>query len=336
MQTKGEDQAGRAGVWYHLAVQVPVELPFARQQLFDAVGLGLNTTDVLAVVAEYPEPGSKMPIRKLATLPGGQTATAMTAVSRLGWAARYVGRFGDDANGKAGRESLRAAGVDITACATVVGATNALSLILVDEHSGQRTVLWSRHPSLTIKAADVSEDAVRSGRVLLVDCHETPAATVAARYARAAGIPTVIDVERVRPGIEDLLGQIDIIITAQDFPSALTGIGELGHALRTLSESFRAAVVCTTLGEEGSLAVVDGVEIRTPGFSVPVADTTGAGDAFRGGFIAGWLQAGSDAVAEDVLRYANAVAALKCRALGARAGIPTRAEVETLLKGQAV
>ena len=334
MQTKGEDQAGRACVWYHHAVRVRVELPTAGQQAFDAVGLGLNTTDLLAIVTEYPDPGAKIPIRELATLPGGQAATAMTTVSRLGWAARYVGRFGDDANGQAGRESLREAGVDISACETATGATNALSLIVVDERSGQRTVLWSRHPGLVMRATDVPEDAVRSGRVLLVDCHETPAATVATRIARTAGIPTVIDVERVRPGIDDLLCEIDVIITAQDFPSALTGIGGLGQALRTLSESFRAAVTCATLGEEGSLAVVDGVEIRTRGFAVPVVDTTGAGDVFRGGFIAGWLQAGSGAVAEDVLRYANAAAALKCRALGARVGIPTRGEVEALLRGE--
>ena len=302
---------------------------------FDAVGLGLNTTDVLAVVGEHPAPGVKMPIRQLVMLPGGQAATAMTAVSCLGWAARYVGRFGDDGNGRAGRESLRQAGVDVSACETAPGSTNALSLILVDERSGQRTVLWSRHPGLTINPAEVPTRAVQSGRVLLVDCHDTAAATAAARCAREAGVATVIDVERVRPGIEDLLSQIDIIITAQDFPSALTGIPSLGKALRTLSESLGAGMTCTTLGEEGSLAVVGGTEVRTPGFKVDVVDTTGAGDVFRGGFIAGWLLAGSGASAEEVLRYANAVAALKCRSLGARAGIPTRTEVDVLLRGEA-
>ena len=312
-------------------MRFPLTLRPAGAQPFDAVGLGLNTTDILAVVDGHPAPGTKGAIRQLSTRPGGQAATAMTACSRLGWTTRYVGRFGDDANGHAGRESLAAAGVDVSACETVVGATNALSLILVDQGTGQRTVLWSRHPALTLRPDDVSEAAVCSGRVLLVDCHETAAATVAASHARKAGIPTLVDVEKVRPGIDQLLSHIDIIITAQDFPPALTGVGDLGTALQTVFETYRPAMVCATLGEGGSLAVTNGGEIRTPGFSVEAVDTTGAGDVFRGGFIAGWLRGGDAAQFEEVLRYANAVAALKCRALGARDGIPTPGEVNAFL-----
>jgi len=255
----------------------------------------------------------------------------MTACSRLGWTARYIGRFGDDPNGVAGLQSLREVGVDVEACETMQGATNALSLILVDALTGQRTVLWSRHAKLTMTPDTVPVAAVCSGRVLLVDCHDIAAATAAARCARAAGIPTVIDVEKVRPGIEALLREIDMIITAQDFPGQLTGVGDLGAALRVMKEAFGATLVCATLGEEGSLAVTDDGDIRTPGFAVSVVDTTGAGDVFRGGFISGWLREGAAAQIEDVLRYANAAAALKCRALGGRAGIPTHAEVAELL-----
>lgn len=312
-------------------VRFPLRLPAAGSREFDAVGFGLNTTDVLAVVDTHPEPGGKHPIRRLATLPGGQAATAMTACSRLGWAARYVGRFGDDPNGIGGRDSLRSAGVDVTASEIVPGATNAVSLILVHSTSGQRTVLWSRHPDLEMTAKDVVESAVCSGRVLLVDCHDTEASTAAARHARQAGIPTIIDVEKVRPGIEALLEQIDVIITAQDFPTRLTGAGSLGAAMHAVHEMYQPALICTTLGEGGSLAVSADGEIRTPGFSVPVVDTTGAGDVFRGGFISGWLLGGDAATTEDVLRYANATAALKCRSLGARGGIPTRSEVAELL-----
>ena len=315
-------------------MKLPLPLGPAGDKPFDAVGLGLNTTDLLAVVAGHPVPGSKVPLVDLASRPGGQAASAMTAVSRLGWAARYIGRFGDDEHGRAGRASLAEDGVDVSACETARGATNALSVVVVDQRSGQRTVLWSRHPALALDAADLPVTAVQSGRVLLVDCHETAAATAAARHARAGGAATVVDVEHVRPGVEALLTEIDVIITAQEFPTALTGQGDLGRALQTLHSSFGAGVVCTTLGAEGSLALVGGTEIRTPGFAVEAVDTTGAGDVFRGGFIAGWLLAGARAEVEDVLRYANAVAGLKCRALGARAGIPTRAEVEALLRGE--
>ena len=82
---------------------------------------------------------------------------------------------------------------------------------------------WDRHPALATDPADVSRDAVTSGRLLIVDCHEAAAAAQAARFARDAGIPTIIDVEKVRPAIAELLQQIDAIIAAQEFPTALTG-----------------------------------------------------------------------------------------------------------------
>ncbi len=141
----------------------------------------------------------------------------------------------------------------------------------------------------------------------------------------------MVDVEKVRAGIEALLQEIDLIITAQDFPAELTGIADVGAALRAMKETFRATLVCAKLGEEGILSFTTGNEIRTYGFSVSVVDTTGAGDVFRGGFISGWLLGGPRAEVEDVLRYANATAALKRRSLGARAGIPTREEVAQLL-----
>ena len=312
----------------HLAVPLPARGRYR----FDVVGFGLNTTDLLAVVSEYPQPDTKQAIRSLEYSPGGQAATAMATCARLGWAARYIGCFGGDANASEGRESLLRFGVDLTAARTVEDSTNAFSLIIVDERTGNRTVLWSRHPGLTFLAADVQADAVCSGRVLLVDCHETAASTAAAGYAQLLGIPTVIDVERVRPGIEELLQRIDVIITAEAFPAELTGISDPGKSLRALAETYRPAMVCMTLGSKGSLALVDGVEIRTRGYRVPVIDTTGAGDVFRGGFIAGWLRGGATVEVEEVMEYANATAALKCRSLGARTGIPRPTEVDALLR----
>ena len=224
-------------------------------------------------------------------------------------------------------------GVDVSASVVVAGATNQFAVILVDARSGDRTIMWDRHPGLAMTRADVPVDAVTSGRVLLVDCHETEASTAAARAARAGGRPHLIDVERVRPGIADLLGQIDVIVASEEFPSALTG-RPLGEALAAMAAEFRAAVVCATLGAEGSVAWCAGREIRTPAFRVPVIDTTGAGDVFRGGFIAAWLAQEDCADLEEVLAFANATAALKCRALGARDGIPTSSEVAALVAAQ--
>jgi len=166
--------------------------------------------------------------------------------------------------------------------------------------------------------------------MLIVDCHQTAASARAARYAREAGIPTIIDVEKVRPGIADLLQNIDVIIAAQEFPTALTGHEQLGRALAAIGREFGAPIVTVTLGAEGTLTWCNGREIRTPAFQVDCVDSTGAGDVFRGAFAAGCLKSREEDL-EDVLTYANAVAALNCRALGSRGGLPTPDEVEQLL-----
>jgi sulfofructose kinase len=311
-------------------VRIPFRLPPAGASPFDVVGLGLNSVDLVAVVAEYPESNSKQRLQRFARLPGGQIATAMALCARLGWRAQYIGSFGDDELGRLSRDSLTVEGVDIGAARTVAGATNQFAIVLVDARSGERTVLWDRHPGLTMDAAWVPRDAVTSGRMLVVDCHDTAAAAQAARYAREAGVPTVIDVEKVRPGISDLLQHIDAIIAAQAFPGEFTGYEDLGRALEAIAREFQAPLVCVTLGEQGSLARCGGREVRTSGFQVDCVDTTGAGDAFRGGFAAGCLKL-PDGDVEDVLAYANAVAALNCRALGARGGLPAADEVDRLL-----
>lgn len=311
-------------------MRLPLKIPRADERPFDVAGFGLNSIDFLAVVAEHPAVNSKQRLQRSTRLPGGQIATAMATCAKLGWRASYVGTFGGDDHGTLSRASLVEAGVDVSGSRTVRGATNQFAIILVDARSGERTVLWDRHPDLAWDPADVPRAAVTSGRMLIVDCHETAAATQAARYAREAGVPTMVDVEKVRPGASDLLHQIDIIITAQDFPCALTGHEELGRALAAMADEFRAPLVCATLGKYGSLALCGGREIRTPAFQVDCVDTTGAGDVFRGAFAAACLKSPAPDV-EEMLDYANAVAALNCRALGARGAIPTPAEVEELL-----
>jgi sulfofructose kinase len=311
-------------------VRLPFRVPPPQSRPFDVVGFGLNSVDLVAVIDEYPAPNSKHTFRSFGRFPGGQIATAMTVCARLGLNARYVGSFGDDELGELSRASLVDEGVDVGASRTVRGATNQVAIVLVDARSGERTILWHRHPALSMDPDAVPREVIASGRMLIVDCYETAAATRAATFARGAGIPTIIDVENVRPGIGDLLAQIDAIVAAECFPRELTGHDDPGRALEALDREFHAPLVCVTLGAEGSLARAVGREIRTPAFSVDCVDSTGAGDAFRGGFAAACLRS-PDGSLEDALRYANAVAALNCRALGARGGLPTADQVAQLL-----
>jgi len=312
-------------------VRIPFSIPTRGSRPFDVAGFGLNSIDLVTVVAEYPISNTKQRLQRFARLPGGQVATAMATCARLGWRASYIGSFGDDDLGALSRESLTREGVDIAGSRTVAGATNQFAVVIVDARSGERTVMWDRHPLLSTEPSDVAQAAVTAGRLLIVDCHQTAASAQAARYAREAGIPTIVDVEKVRPGIGELLQNIDVIIASEEFPSALTGHEDLGRGLRSLARDFGAPLACVTLGAHGSLAWCNGREIWSPSFSVDCVDSTGAGDAFRGAFAAGCLLM-PDGDVEDVLGYANAVAALNCRALGARGGLPTPDEVEQLMQ----
>ncbi len=313
-------------------MRIPLSVPAARP--LDVLAVGLNSIDLLAVIDGHPAANSKTQMLAYAELPGGQSASAAAAMARLGLKTGYIGRIGDDDFGRRGLASLRAENVEVAQVITVPGATSQFAMILVDRLSGTRTVVWNRHPGLSMAPDDVPPEAVEAARVLHVDCHETATVAAAAAAARRAGTRTVVDVERVRPGIDQLLRHIDVIIAAEGFPAEYTGASTLGAALAALQRDTGAAVVCVTLGDEGSLCLAGGREIRTPAFRVEVVDSTGAGDVFRSGFIAGWLHGGDEAQLEDALRWANAVAAMKCRGLGARAACPTLPELHAFLAGQ--
>ena len=311
-------------------MRLPIAVPPRGSWPFDVVALGLNSVDFVALVKAFPERNSKQRLEEFVRLPGGQMATAAAVCARLGWRARYIGSFGDDDLAEIGRTSLTDESVDVSAAWNVSGATSQFAVVIVDATTGERTVLWNRHAGLTIAPAQLSREAVTSGRMLLVDCHETSAATQAARFARQAGIPTVLDVETVREGIHELLSHTDAIIAAQPFPTALTGYADQGRALAALAAEYKSPLVAVTLGEEGSLTLCGGREFRSPAFPVECVDSTGAGDAFHGGFVAACLRNPGDDV-ESIMAYANAVAALNCRGLGARGGMPSAGEVEAML-----
>jgi sulfofructose kinase len=317
-------------------VLLPVPLAPAEGRRFDVAGLGQNSVDLLALLREFPASNSKHRIERFARLPGGQVASAMVCCARLGWRATYLGRFGDDELGLIGRDSLIDAGVDMTGVEVMPGALTRFALVLVDGRTGERTVLWDRDAHLALSPSDVRGDVIREARVLLVDCDDVDASVEAARVAREAGVITVIDVEVLLPGLDRLLPLIDVVIASEGFPQQLTGEQETGRALAQLEAELKPALACVTLGPHGSLARCGGREIRTPGFHVHVVDSTGAGDAFRGGFIAALLQSGGRGEVASLLRMANAVAALSCRRPGARDGLPERAEVEALLAGAEV
>ncbi len=303
------------------------DIRFPENKPFDVVGMGLNSVDHLCVVPGFPAFNSKMKLDRFSKQGGGQAATAMVALARWGVKTKYVGKIGGDDLGRFSLESIRDEGVDVSSVAIEAGAATQMAVILVDRPSGERTILWDRDMRLMYREGELQRKDVCCGKVLHLDGHDIRAAIDCARWARAEGIPTVIDTDRVDPLSSELLKEIDFVITSSQFPMAFTGIPDREKALLELRK-HTPGFLCSTLGHEGAMALIDGRISYFRGFKITPVDTTGAGDVFHAGFIYGLLR---NWELGDILRFANAVAALKCLDLGGRTGIPSLEEVDEFL-----
>jgi sulfofructose kinase len=296
----------------------------------DVVGVGLNATDTLIFVSQFPASGSKVEVRSISVLPGGQVATAMVACQHWGLRTRYVGKLGDDLAAKIHQDAFAHAGVE-TQITTVPNCASAQSLIVVDPHA-ERTVLWQRDDRLAIQPSELDREWIASARALLVDGRDTAAAARAAEWAREAGIPVIADLDAPYPGLDLLLANVDYLIVSRDFPAELSGKTNLQESLPALQRRFGCRLTAATLGTDGVLAW-DGEQFHYSGaYQVPAVDTTGAGDIFHAGFIYGLFQ---NWPLQQNLDFACAAAALNCMAAGARGGIQTIEKIESLMsKGQ--
>ena len=305
-------------------MRLPFDLPPNKD--FDAVGFGLNAVDHLIVVPAYPAFDTKVRFLAYEKAAGGQTASAMVALQRLGLKTAYAGRFGSDEAGRFGLLSLEYEGVNLDFAQTIEGADNQVAFIIIEEQTGERTIVWDRDERLSYRADEVPIEIATNGRVLHLDAHDPPACATMARAARAAGAVITVDVDNIYEGLPELLPLIDVLITSSEFPRRLTGISNQREALIEIKSRYGCAIVGATLGARGAVVYIEDQFIESPAFEVPggCRDTTGAGDAFHAGFIYGMLN-GEDL--ESCLKLGNAVAALKCRALGARAGLPTADEL---------
>jgi len=306
----------------------PLTLPANKQ--FDAVGFGLNAVDHLIVVPQYPAFDTKIRLLEHKQSAGGQTATAMVALRRLGLKTAYAGRFGSDPEGLFGLQTLKDDDVNVDFAEVVEGARNQLAFITIEACSGERTIVWDRDDRLAYKREEAPVEFGAMGKVLHFDAHDPPACVRVAQAARASGAIVSADIDNVYEGLPELLPLIDILIGSKEFPRRVTGIADERTALIELNARYGCALVGMTIGAAGAVVYCGGTFIESPGFKAPGAcrDTTGAGDAFHGGFLYGLLT-GSDI--ETSLKLGNAVAAIKCSALGARTALPTNSELDTFL-----
>jgi sulfofructose kinase len=302
---------------------MPREIP-----LVDVVGVGLNATDTLIRLPHFPAFDSKVEFTSAEVLPGGQVASAMVACQRWGLRTRYVGKVGDDAAAQLQCEEFARAGVEAHLLA-VPRCMSQVAFILVDETSGERTILWKRDTRLTLRPEELNRDWILRARALHLDGHDTSAAATAARWASEASIPVVADLDNLYPGVEGLLECVDYLLASRDFPSRLTGEADLLKSLPSIQRRYSCRVAGVTLGRQGALAWDSAQFHYAAGYRVEAVDTTGAGDIFHGAFVYALLQGWP---LGRQLDFSCAAAALNCTALGARGGIRPVQEIEGLMR----
>lgn len=298
----------------------------AHTPVVDLVGVGLNATDTVIPLADFPACGSKVEYSSETVMPGGQVATTVIACQTWGLKTRYVGKLGDDDAAALHSSEFARAGVDAQLI-KVPGAGSPKSLILVDRH-GERTVLCRRDDRLNLRPEELDRDWILQARALHVDGYDTAAATQAARWARAAGIPVIADLDEAYPDVEKLIENIDYLIVSRDFPCRLMAESNVKKALHKMQVRFGCLLTAATLGPGGVLAWDSKQFHYRPAYRVPVVDTTGAGDIFHAGFIYGLLQGWN---LERQLDFSCAAAAMNCMANGARGGIKSVDLIEGLM-----
>ena len=285
---------------------------------FDAVSFGYSAIDYLGIVPHFPLENLKLEMERFEIQGGGPAATAAVTMRRLGLKAAYSGIVADDDFGRTMLELLHKEGIDTSSVIIEPDAQSQFAFIMVDKSTGKRTILWTRGTLPFIKPDQVDEGLILSAGGLLVDTLEPEAAARAARIASENDIPVVIDAGTLRDKVENILPFCDYIVASETFARQISNDETVIEALEKInSYGPRGAVV--TLGESGCAWLGSEGIFNEPGFNINAVDTTGAGDVFHGAFLYGVLQ-GWDL--RRICIFSNAVAGMKCRQLGGRAGIP--------------
>jgi len=289
----------------------------------DIVGLGLAVLDVLIRLKDMPtwEHGTQISAFRLDG--GGPVGTAMAAAARLGARVAYIGTAGTDVAADIKLRELERYGVDLRWVVRRPGPESQVVLVFVDEETGERVFAGLQSVGNALLQPDeLDREAITSAEYLHLDGFHPAAALQAAQWMREAGKKVVLDAAKHTGPIPEhlrcLIPYVDILISGSGFVPALTGrddIWEAGEAALDLGPG----IVVQTEGVDGSYTVTREERFHIPAFPVDVLDTTGAGDVFHGAFIVGLLQGWT---LPQIAAFSTAVAALKCRQLGGRVGVP--------------
>jgi ribokinase len=300
--------------------------------------VGSANVDFTVAASRLPGVGETVSGGTLLVNHGGKGANQAVAARRLGAEVRFVACVGDDASGRDIRAALQAEGVGVDGVMVTREAATGTALIVVDQQ-GRNQIVVAPGANWRLSAEHVRSRAEDFAWAQVVLCQlETPLDTldVALGEARRRGLVTVLNPAPVRDGIsDDVWRRVDYLTPNESEAARLSGVPvedvrSAGAAARVLRERGVGTVI-VTLGVQGSIACTAGGDVRTEAFPVNAVDTTAAGDSFNGAL--GTALAAGDAL-PGALRFASAAAALACTRRGAQPSLPTRAEVDRLLRGR--
>jgi sulfofructose kinase len=283
----------------------------------DVIVIGQTIVDT-TIVSPRVEVGGKIFAQSMHTYAGGQGANAAACMAALGLKVTFAGRFGDDPEADFARQSLQMLGVGTDSSVFVVGASTPRAFVLVDPDNGERDIYMYRDEGLEAVPLTVSPEVVARTKMLYLDGYEVTASMQAATVARRAGTTVLIDLEYCSPTARELASHATLLVVGQGVMSELGGSEDLESALRNVLGEYPALqVAVATRGAAGAVALTrDGRLISTPAAPAVVSDTTGAGDAFRAGLVAGSI---IGLPLERALEFGAKVAAIKCATPGPRA-----------------
>jgi len=295
---------------------------------FDCLGFGICALDYLSILDPYPGLDEKVNVVSSSVQGGGPVPTAMATMAKLGAEVAFTGKIGDDYEGMVIRSELEKFGVNVDYLLIDEKVKSLKAFIWVDKNSGKRTVALDKTRMKPVKPKEISFWKDISFRYLHLDGRYIDVSIFLAKKAKKDGSEVILDLGSLRENIEELFPLVDYLVVSREFACDYTQLEDLSQACSELKKiGFKCVVV--TLSEKGCVWT-DSLKVNYfPGFKLEVVDTTGAGDVFHGAFIFGLLKKWKMG---KIIEFASACAALKCRKLGGREGIPSLKEVQGFLK----
>lgn len=279
--------------------------------------IGITVLDRIWYLTDLPKEGGKFVANDYKEVGGGPAATAAVAAAKLGATVDFIGRVGDDDTGKRLLAELESLGVNTRYSRVYKGARSSQSAVLVDA-SGERIIANYPSPDLPADASWLTDIDFSQWDAVLADVRWHDGAKLAFTLARQQGIPAVLDGDVTPQDIAELVALSDHAAFSAPGLTRLTGTEDIHLSLKK-AQTLTNGHVYVTQGSQGCYWLENQQLQHQPGFSVDVVDTTGAGDVFHGALALAIAQNNATA---DAVRFASAVAALKCTRPGGRAGIP--------------